>query len=351
MNLQWKKVNVFPSCMGIHTAHMTRDEWVTARTLANQQKEAVGGSEIGVLLGLDTRFNSPLRMYYEKVGLWPALWGDNKFAFMGRVLEDTIIQLWRSWQGDWEDTMVAYEKGIKSRKSRHCNYLLYNPKYPHLTANVDNRIISSPDAPNSRGILECKTISGHAADRYETGIPPKHIAQAQSYMLITETEYSEIAVLKDGRDFDVWPIHANKSIQEKILEAAYEFFERVRMGKRALAAEPNASQEERIQIVQEYEPETMGGDDEYDFLAEKAKMLELHGTKEPPEEVARHFAAYMRHKEAAKEAKKNMDILKTAIRQQMISEGIYKYVWSDEEHNNSVTQGNKFVLYQKKRKK
>jgi predicted phage-related endonuclease len=338
---QFSEVRVFPARpLGLHVAKMNRSQWEQART--KMALDAIGGSEIGVLLlKSERKYNSPIRMFYQRLGLWPDNYRDNKYAFMGRALEDQIVKLWRAWAGTWDETMQAYEAGVFTRKSQACRYILKNPKYPTLLANIDNRIIKSPDSPTGRGILECKTLSSHVADRYETGVPTKHVIQVQQYMLVTGEQYAELAVLKSGVDFDVYPVNASAAIQNRIVEATEDFFFRVNEARKDIARlGPNASEEEKTQAAQIWEPTVEFGGDEYDFLSEKARRLESTGESEPPADVVEWFTDAVVHAATAKEAEAARQLLLSKIRQQMILDNVYRYAWD----GGVITNGNRFTL-------
>lgn len=339
--MNWQPVRAFPGCYGIPTAKMTREQWVVARTQAGEY--GLGGSEIGTLLpGADLRFNSPIRMYYQRIGLWDSNYRDNKYAFMGRLLEQQIINLWQHWAGNWDATMAAVDAGKRSRKSRHCNYILKNPEFPWLFANIDNQIVKSPDAPDGKGILECKTISGHASDRYETGIPPKYIAQMQQYMIVTGQEYAELAVLKDGVDFDVYPLRANITIQNAIVTAAEAFMHLVTEARKELdKLPPTATMEEKMQIAQAFEPQVSNGDDEYDFLSEKAKLKASSKVVDVPDDMWELYVNLRKRLDDAKENETYAQELKNKIRQRMIADDVYQYRY---DNKAIIVNGQRFLI-------
>lgn len=328
--------------MGIPTARMSRAEWLAARTVAS--KNAIGGSEIGTLLGLDRRFASPIRMFYERIGLWPSNFVDNEYSFMGRELEDTIIRLWRHWSGDWKATREAVDNKQPTRRSQRCKFILHNPDYPTLFSNIDNKILFSPDSTTGKGIVEAKTLSGHAADRFESGIPTKHIAQVQEYLLVTGEEYGELAVLKNGVEFFVYPIAANTTIQNKIVEVSEDFFKRVNAARKAMTGYDTF--EEQVFAVQEYEPPVEDGDDEYQFLSEKAKRLSMDGDFEPDEQVKLWFEHAMDFADREKECADRKLYNQNQIRQEMTAKGRYRYSWPE----GVITNGTRFSLKRRKPK-
>jgi predicted phage-related endonuclease len=132
---------------------------------------------------------------------------------------------------------------------------------------------------DTEAVLECKTISGWSADKWEAGIPNAYIIQVQQYMLILELDYCEIAILKNGREFSVLPIQKSKVLQDQILQRSYDFwYNRVVPAKKAYqqykTAErfsDNVAMEAAETIIQKLEPPPTQGESYRKFLSEKFK--------------------------------------------------------------------------------
>lgn len=242
-----------------YNSNWTREEWIDFR------QSGIGGSEISSVLGLNP-YKSACQLFYEKIGMYPADVPPNMAMFMGNRLEDVIADLWQHWDGSEESMIENAAKGKTVRVSRRVNAYIVNPELPHLFASIDRRLrIINGKVIN--GVLECKTISGFAASMWESGIPSMYVAQLQQYLLITGAHYGEMAVLKDGRDFAVYPFAADEEIQEAIVEKSLEFWGKVEAGRlyaqQLLQEEaiPNPDRE-RIAMLQSYLTDIEPGPDD-----------------------------------------------------------------------------------------
>ena len=84
------------------------------------------------------------------------------------------------------------------------------------------------------GCLEIKTISGYEADKWEAGIPPSHVVQVQTQLMVTGWKYGELAVLKDGRFFDVFPFDKHAGVCREIANQTKSFWLRVESARKCL---------------------------------------------------------------------------------------------------------------------
>ncbi len=209
----------------------TEEEWLAYRS------NGIGGSDIASILGLNP-YKCATEVFYEKIGLHESR-ETNMAMFMGNYFEDSVANLWKYWEEVPQSILFNHSKKRKVRDCQRVNAYIHNPKYPQLMASIDRRIVGK-----QKGILECKTISGYASKKWETGIPPMYVCQLQQYLLVTELDYGEMAILKDGRDFQVYPFVADKEIQERIIQASKQFWTKV------TAAKPIARQ-----LLREYERE------------------------------------------------------------------------------------------------
>jgi putative phage-type endonuclease len=182
----------------------------------------IGGSESAIVLNLNP-YQSAIELFYKKV-FQEIEHLQNERMFWGNVHEDTIANIWQYWNpetSDINEMMSNYENNKIIRKCKKVNSIIQNPKYPQLLANIDRLIIGK------EGILEIKTISDFAVNQWESGIPPYHIVQLQTYLAILEMEYGELAMLKNGRNFGVIPFTRNEEIISGIDIKTEEFWERV----------------------------------------------------------------------------------------------------------------------------
>lgn len=151
----------------ISLAGMSRGEWLAER------RNSIGGSDVGALLGLN-KYRSPYSVWAEKTGRL-AEPPDNEAMRQGRDLEEYVAMRFMERSG---------------KKARRYNFLLRNPGFPHLHANIDRRLVGE------RAGLECKTASALAMKDYADGsFPESYYAQCVSYLAVTGWERWYLAAL------------------------------------------------------------------------------------------------------------------------------------------------------------
>jgi predicted phage-related endonuclease len=159
-----------------------------------------------------------------------------------------------------------------------------NPKYPWLFASID-RLMNVKGGVNlitgkpltTEAILECKQLSYNASRQWEDGIPPSYIGQVHEYMVVMETDYAELAILKDGNELIVERVARDEGLCEIIINVTRSFWEnRILPAKEAFIKKQEAEKVGNIgQIekwdseMQRYEPEPDGSDAYMDFLNSK----------------------------------------------------------------------------------
>lgn len=283
------------------TKDLSREEWLKIRR--------IGGSDVATILNLNP-YTPALRLFHELIGLWKKQESDNIHTYAGKVGEDFVEQYWWRFYDpenpDIETTLANALAGNQVRKARKFNYQIVNPEYPWLSANVDRVILKYGDRQD-QGILEIKTALANAMRKYEGGIPPQYILQMQTYMLVTGLKYAELAILVDGRFFEVYPFEANESIQQAIIEKTGEFADRVTTAKEVLNSD--LSQEEKDGAIAELEPDADGSEALEEYLKARYKSdfrKVLDGTPEHLELCVQYLdgkeeekAAGLKHKDAS----------------------------------------------------
>lgn len=266
------------------TARLSEEQWQALRRRF-VKAGMVGGSDAGTLLGLNP-YSSPINLFYKAVSDEDIPNKMNHAMFVGKHLESFVANCWQYYDGSNQSIVDNEAAGKKVKKYRKVKAIIQNPKYPALFANIDGQMVSP-----RKGILEIKTISGYAADQYEKGIPESYIAQVQLYMLVTGLDYAEIFFMKDGREFGLVPVEANKDMQDLILETANDHYNRVREARAAVAGR---SGEELYQYASQWEPPVDGTDAYSYFLSERHKAKQTEGKIHAPQmdaEIARFIGA------------------------------------------------------------
>lgn len=238
--------------------NVSRDVWLAERS------KYIGGSEIGYIYGLDD-WKANVEFYYEKVGVFNPNREDNIHSFMGKILEDTVANLWQYYDGSQNTIIENYNSGNVIRKSRATNFRYTNTKYPQLSVNVD-RLFTDPT--RGKSILECKTMIGWVAQMWESGIPPRYVQQLQTYLGVMELEYAELAVLIDGRFPEIYPFEFSKTLFDGIQETTADFWERVLLGREAIKNVDPLS-DEVFPILDEFAPEPIYNEAYEKFLKKK----------------------------------------------------------------------------------
>ena len=312
------------------TRKMSESEWQAFR-LSLVTSGRIGGSDIGVLLGLN-KWKSPINLFYQAIGVNILPDKMNIEMLMGKLQEDNIGESWQYWDEDNDKFIQNYMTRTKVRRYKKIRAIIVNPTLPHLFANVDGLITKCPER-KGKGILELKKINGMTIDQYESGIPPHYEAQVQHYMLVTGKKYGQLCMRVDGNKLAVKVIDADPEYQANILAAAEDHHNRVMACRDAI--KPGMSQEEVFQIATQYEPPVDGSDAYSYFISEKHKLRALENSMVAPE-LGGKVEDYLMYKEAEKGAEE---------RKQGVSNGIKKFM-----EDNGVTKldtGDHFVTWRK----
>lgn len=248
----------------------------------NFRRNGIGGSEIADICGLvKPEYNRTIYHFHNKVADVITEVPDNPKMFFGRYMEDKIADLWQYYDGgDW-GYIDNFKADKKIRSCRNLNGIVVNPKYPWLFGSVDRLInmkggfnLITGEPLKTEAILECKTLSYNASRQWEDGIPISYIAQIHIYMIILETDYAELAVLRDGNEFFVEKIQRDDALCDSLINVSRAFWEnRVLPAKRAFIKKQEAERaknylqaEEYDAIIQRCEPEPDSSNAYTDFM-------------------------------------------------------------------------------------
>ena len=253
------------------------EEWFEFR------KNGIGGSEAATVLGLD-RYNTVMRIFHEKVGTIPHQNIDNAKMFFGRYMEDKIAELWQYYDGSDLGWIDNYKNNKIIRQCRKVNGYVVNPSYPWLFGSFDrvqnisggiNLLTGEP--LKTEAVLEIKTLSYWSAQQWEGGLPVSFLIQVHIYMIILETDYAEISILKDGNTFIVEKVQRDDSLAEKIIDITKAFWQnRVLPAKEAFVKmkesekQGNILEAEKFEgQIQHLEPEPDGSPAYEQFMSER----------------------------------------------------------------------------------
>lgn len=250
------------------TLGMSREQWLAFR------KRGVGGSDVPTIMGMNP-YKAEIELWYEKLSLIPELTIENIAMFGGKRGEDLVAEdYWPYWAGTEESVIENYNAGKVIRKCQRVNAYIQNPDYPWLFVSLDRKI--NRHGGKGEGVLEIKNTSGYEQDKWESGIPPSNLLQVTTQIFVTILEYGELAILRDGRKFDVFDIEKRDKIFQSIVVKTKKFWDTVIEGRKILTQKYEAIQQSNKRLADELqaqlellEPEPDGSEAYEKFLKTK----------------------------------------------------------------------------------
>lgn len=320
-------------------------EWLDFRI------NGLGASEVGGVMGLSP-YKSSIEIYNEKIGEKTYRKEENEVMFWGKQHEPKITHVWEHYDGTKDGYIQNIKDGKKMRKATKLNCIIRNRKCPWLFANLDGLIhpggfnLMTGEQMEEAGVLEDKTISGFEAKKWDNEVPPPYLAQVTQAMIILGLRYAEIAMLKDGRFFDVIPMEYPEKFAERIIETTGRFWnDQVIPGREALKKRQElekkgdyAEAENHQRTIHDLEPEPDGSDAYKNFMAESAlaEYMEVEGDMEQFEDAVNN--------KKWNEAKKICDEFKTyyenCCRKHLKEADAEKMVFGDDGYIQSKSQNN-----------
>lgn len=299
----------------IPTGEMSQTDWLAYR------KSGIGASEVGTIMGLNP-YKSSIELFYEKIG--DELYSTENIAqFLGKENEPLIAKMWEHWDGTEDGMLQNFRNGTRIRRCRRINAYVRNPEYPWLFVSLD-RVINRTEK-SAEGALELKMINGYEVDKWEGGIPPSHVVQVQTQLLVCKFTFGELATLQDNRRFTVLPFEIHEEICQGIIDRTREFWEKVMKAREILTQQFEHRRNFNYQVAEEMEgrlhdlePAPDGTQAYSDFLKKKFKIAEPGERMGTLEElaVARELK---RIKEGIKtleeQSREKEDILRLSMRQ------------------------------------
>jgi len=184
-------------------------EWQALR------RTGIGGSDAAAALGL-SHWTTPFELWLDKRGqLPPRLDEDNGPLLWGRLMEPLVRQVYAQRTGHEVDVP---------------NTTFRSSEYPWMLANLDG-IARRPGllTPFTSRIYEGKTARSSEGwgEPGSADIPMVYTVQTQHYMRILRVDVTDVAVLIGGNDFRIYEVPADRELQELIVEAEAEFWQRV----------------------------------------------------------------------------------------------------------------------------
>ena len=180
-----------------NVAKLSREEWLEMRT------KGLGGSDAAAACGLNP-WKSKASLYLEKTGQVVKDF-DNEVMRQGRDLEDYVARRFTEATG---------------KKVRRNNFMMASKEHPFLLADIDREVVGE------NAILECKTTSPFAKDKWDDGaIPINYELQCHHYMMVTGAEKCYIACLIFSTDFIIREIERDEEVIGMLKSQEVDFWE------------------------------------------------------------------------------------------------------------------------------
>ena len=180
-----------------NVSKMSREEWLEMRT------KGLGGSDAAAACGLNP-WKSKASLYLEKTG---------------QVVKDFDSEVMRQGR-DLEDYVAKRFTEATGKKVRRNNFMMASKEHPFLLADIDREVVGE------NAILECKTTSPFAKDKWDDGkIPINYELQCHHYMMVTGAEKCYIACLIFSTDFIIREIERDEEVIEMLKAQEVDFWE------------------------------------------------------------------------------------------------------------------------------
>jgi putative phage-type endonuclease len=297
----------------VSTKGMPRLEWLERR------RAGLGGSDIGTIMGVNKNF-SRLELFYQKCGATLDSTEINPAMFWGNQHEDKVLEISQYLDLETQEYLANHEAGNKVRNHSVFKYMVVNPEYPWLIANIDGLNGFNKRTFKAKGIAEIKTISRQTAEMWET-FPPYHYFQVQMYLtvllpMLTSEEDTAIFYLKDGRELYGYPLPYSKEVSERIVEESYKFWQIVLEGKEIVQNTPDKAKQ--LQYLAGIEPDPEHNEGYLKFLSKLLMTKMNFKTIEGTDDILEAALAYKSHnKRVAEEMNKRAiheEKIKNALR-------------------------------------
>lgn len=192
--------------------YIDEDDWLEKR------KNTIGGSEIGIVLGLN-EYSSKLQLYKNKKSDSKNF--DNIYTRKGKELENLIFT----------NYVVPYftDRGYVVSKP---NKIFVRENTPWLSANLDGLAIPEGVCTSSTEniVVEIKWVSQWGASKWEVSeeygnVPASYYAQVQDYMYHVNAKQAVIfAMFDDTWTCETYIIKRNESFIRKLIVESEKFY-------------------------------------------------------------------------------------------------------------------------------
>lgn len=204
----------------INTKDLSREDWLKYRTLG------IGGSDAGAICGLNP-YSSPIDVFLEKLGEKEPP-EENEAMRQGRDFEDYVAKRFEEATG---------------KKVRRRNVMLQHDEHDFILANIDREVVGE-DA-----ILECKTASVYATDKWRNGVPEHYELQCHHYMAVTGAKKCYLACLILNKELVIRELERDEELIASLISIEKEFWENHVVKKEMPAPDGSEAATDAIKIL------------------------------------------------------------------------------------------------------
>jgi predicted phage-related endonuclease len=218
---------------------------------------AIGGSEIGAVLGCDPDRDG-FSVWAQKKGGLPRL-SDQEVPIewvMGRMLEEGVLKIYAHKTG----RATIYDNKSKQHPDR--KYMVYTPDglCEHERRGVDAKVV--------------RWDQRHKWGDTEAEIPMRIVAQCWWYMAAMEYDQWDVAALIGGQDLRVYTLDRDLDGEKEMLYRAEEFYRRFLVGNEVppIGVSSDAERWLKARFPRNTQPMIYAAVDEYDALNEYSEL-------------------------------------------------------------------------------
>ena len=212
-----------PTMFNLDIERLIRD-WEKPYEWHVERQTYLGASEVGKVLRLDNpEYGNPVTVWQEKTAPEPIIKPMNDAMLMGLIQEEVVAR------------MFAHSTGLKIQRKNESDV---SKAYSWLRASRDRMIVGTPKGP---GVLEGKTTNGFYKNTWQNEVPLSYYAQHQIQMHCSGHHWGAIALMTDGRNFEIFWYELDQEFVDAILPPLAHFWNHNVMKK--IAPEPQTSEE------------------------------------------------------------------------------------------------------------
>ena len=233
-----------------------------------RRKSGIGGSDVAAVLGV-SKWKTPYQLWLDKTSDTVEE-KQSELLHFGTVLEQVIAD--------------EYARRNNAKVLRR-NQLFRHADHPELIANIDRYVVGGK-------ILECKTCSAYASDKFGDGgdeVPDEYLLQVQHYMHVTGYHTADLAVLIGGNEYRQFSLKYDAELANYAAGRCVAFW--------------------NTYVVPQVPPPATAGDDLVSYYNAQAGA-----TITATEEIATLVDEYKRLKGVEKDAKADLDAIATIIK-------------------------------------